>query len=137
MSSLETESLGGRETVLCPRLTSVGLLPIFVAGMVCLCGVLGYHHLTASTPYEAHQLFAQEDAGSFGGSFGSHGPADLLYTATLFVVSLGAALRLLLGRRRRPGFVRASHAALGSSLSAFMLLLTRAPSQSRLQVFLL
>lgn len=119
-----------------PRLTGTGLLLIFVAGVMCLCGALGYQHLTASAPSEAHQLLAQEDSGSPGGSFGGHGPADLFYTATLFVVSLGAALRLLLGRGRRPSVVRTSHATPGS-LPPSMLLPARAPSQARLQVFLL
>ena len=120
-----------------PRLTGAGLLLIFVAGVMCLCGALGYQHLTASAPAapsEAHQVLAQED--SPGSGFGDHGPADLFYTATLFVVSLGAALKLILGRGWRSRRVRTFHAVLRSRPPSILLPAQSLP-QARLQVFLL
>lgn len=120
-----------------PRLTSSGLLLIFLAGVMCLCSVLGYQKLSVSgpaTPLEAHQTLAQKDPAA--GGLGDHSPAGLFYTV-LFMASLGAALRLLLGRGWRPPLVRTPAAAPRFMPPSILRFPSQAPPRARLQVFLL
>lgn len=123
--------------MLSPRLTSTGLLFIFLAGVMCLCGAFGYQHLAAPGPavsLEADQASAQAEP--YQAPTGDHGPETIAYTATLLFASIGAVLYLVLRYSR------------GFSLSGIQLALRRPPPgaaplstwstlRTRLQVFLL
>ncbi|QYJ17346.1 hypothetical protein Rxycam_03194 [Rubrobacter xylanophilus DSM 9941] len=118
------------------RLTGSGLLLIFLAGAMCLCGALSYGHLAASgpaVPPEAHQAFTAEDAGATAPEH--HGPAGALYTAALFAF-LGAAVRLLLRRARVSRGAR-TFRSVSRALPRRVPSCVQAPPQARLQVFLL
>jgi hypothetical protein len=120
------------------RLTSSGLLLVFLAGVMCLCGFLGYQHAPVFDSMgfpEAHLSgtqpgFAADDRPE------NHGLASSVYAATLFAVSLGAALGLMFGVARR-------WLGIGAVLSArrlpppIVLPPPRIPARSQLQVFLL
>lgn len=119
------------------RLTSSGLLLVFVAGVMCLCGLLEYQHapvLGSVASSEVHPSVSQ--SGFADDSPGNHGPTGAVYAATLFAVSLGAALGLMFGVARR-------WADVGAVLTArrfpppIILPPPRIPARSQLQVFLL
>ena len=122
-----------------PRLTSTGLLLVFLTGVMCLCGLLEYQHAQASGDSEQH--LNTQPSGALTGFAeelpGDHGPAGEIYTvAALFAVSLGAALGLLFaGARKR--------LSVGAILRArrypppIVPPFPRIPARSRLQVFLL
>lgn len=123
--------------MLSPRLTSTGLLFILLAGVMCLCGAVGYQHLAAPGPVaslEAHRATAQAEP--YEAPAEDHGPQTIASTATLLLVSAGAALYLILVYSR--GF-----SAPGSRLSSrrppprTAPVSTRSPVRTQLQVFLL
>lgn len=120
------------------RLTSTGLLLVFLAGVMCVCGLLGYQH--TPMPGDSEPLLNTHPSGAQAGVAeerpGDHGPAGEIYTAALFAVSLGAALGLLFaGARKQLG--------VGAILTArrypppIVLPFPRIPARSQLQVFLL
>lgn len=120
--------------MLSPRLTGYGLLLIFVAGIVCLCGVMEYQHFAPAgtqEPQEAHSAVVQPgSAGDPGGATG------VIYTVTFFVASLGVVVGLLLGTLRRRSLIGVAPVCwrpppLAASVPPHI------PARSRLQVFLL
>lgn len=123
--------------MLSPRLTSSGLLLIFVAGVMCLCGLLGYQHTPIPGGSESPKTHLSEASSGLADSLSEgHGPADAFYTAVLFAVSLGAALGVLFGAARK-------WRGAGTVLTArrfpppIILPSPRIPARSQLQVFLL
>lgn len=123
--------------MLSPRLTSSGLLLVFLAGVMCLCGFLGYQHVpvfgSMASP-EAHSSGSQ--LGFVDDRPGSHGPVGAAYTAAIFAVSLGTALSLLFGVARKWSGAGEVLTARKLPPSAALPPL-RVPARSRLQVFLL
>lgn len=123
--------------MLSPRLTGSGLLLVFVAGVMCLCGLLGYQHASTLGSVGSPEAYSSGSQPGFADDRAeSHGPAGAVYAATLFAVSLGAALGILFRvARRRFG--------VGAVLTArklpppIVLPLPQIPARSRLQVFLL
>jgi len=120
------------------RLTSSGLLLVFLAGIIiCLCGMLGYQHASAlgGVGSPAVHLSGAQTSSADGLSEG-HGPAGTVSTVALFVASLGAALGLLFGAARK-------WLGTGAVLTArrrpppIVLPPPRIPARSQLQVFLL
>ncbi len=124
--------------MLSPRLTSSGLLLIFLAGIImCLCGMLGYQHTPAlggvDSP-EVHLSGAQ--AGFVNDLPEDHGSTSAVYTVALFVVSLGAALGLLFGATRK--WLGTGAVLTARRLSPQIVLPPpRITARSQLQVFLL
>lgn len=123
--------------MLSPRLTSSGLLLVFVAGVICLCGLLGYQNTPIFGGSESPKLHLSEAPAGFADNLPQdHGPAGAFYTAVLFAVSLGAALGLLFGAAGR-------WAGVGTVLTVrrfpppSVLPPPRIPARSQLQVFLL
>lgn len=123
--------------MLSPRLTSSGLLLVFVAGVICLCGLLGYQHasvLGSMASSEVHPSVSQ--SGFVDDRPENHGPAGAVYAAILFAASLGAALGLMFGVARR-------WLGIGAVLTArrlpppLVFPPPRIPVRSQLQVFLL
>lgn len=119
------------------RLTSSGLLLIFVAGVMCLCGFLGLQHAPVFGSMESPGAHLSETPSGFADDRPeNHGPASAVYAATLFAVSLGAALGLMFGVAR--GWI-----GVGAVLTArrlpppIALPPPRIPARSQLQVFLL
>ncbi|MDQ3302231.1 MAG: hypothetical protein M3518_02630 [Actinomycetota bacterium] len=119
------------------RLTSSGLLLVFLAGIiVCLCGMLGYQHAPVLGGVDSPEVhLSGSQTSSVEGLSGDHGPAGTISTAALFVVFLGAALGLLFAARKWLGT--------GAVLTArrlpppIVLPPPRIPARSQLQVFLL
>lgn len=123
--------------MLSPRLTSSGLLLVFVAGVMCLCGLLGYQHAAVFGSMESPEVHLSGTQPGFADDRPeNHGPTSAVYAATLFAVSLGAALGLLFGIARR-------WLGVGAVLTArklpppIVLPPPRIPARSRLQVYLL
>ncbi len=120
------------------RLTGSGLLLIFLAGIiVCFCGMLGYQHapmLDGSEPPRIH--LSEAPSGFTDGLQEDHGSAGSVHTTALFVVSLGAALGLMLGAARK-------WLGIGAVLTGkrfpppIVLPPPRMPARPHLQVFLL
>lgn len=120
------------------RLTSSGLLLVFLAGIIiCLCGMLGYQHTPALGGVDSPEVhLSGSQTSSVEGLSGDHGPAGTISTVALFVFSLGAALGLLFGAARK-------WLGTGAVLTAkrlpppIVLPPPRIPARSQLQVFLL
>lgn len=123
--------------MLSPRLTGSGLLLVFLAGVMCLCGTFGYQHAVVSGPAEPTAIHALAVQPSFASDRqDDHGKTGAVYTAALFAVSLGAALGLLLGGGRKQA--RKETPPLFRRLSpTIVFLLRRTPVRSQLQVFIL
>ena len=119
------------------RLTSSGLLLVFVAGVMCLCGLLGFQHAPVFGSMGSPDMHMSDtQSGLADDNPENHGPAGAVYAATLFAVSLGAALGLMFGVARR-------WTGVGAVLTArrfpppIVLPPPRIPARSQLQVFLL
>lgn len=119
-----------------PQLTGTGLLLIFLAWVMCVCGTLGYQHLTTSGPAAPLEMHKSAQADSNEERPGDHGPAIVLYTVSLFVAYVGAALCWLLARARRPR-PAAIHRLVRRPLPRTTPVLAQAPARAQLQVFLL
>lgn len=133
--SVRSAAAGGH--TLPPRLTSVGLLLIFLAGVLCLCGALGYQHIAAPGPavsLEDHAQPAPED--SPAEHAGDHGPTTIAYTATLLAASAGLALLLLAGPARRIR-LRCTNIYVRRPPPKAAPLAVQGPARPQLQVFLL
>lgn len=125
------------DLIMSPRLTGIGLLLIFLAGVMCLCGTLGYQNLVSPGPaasLEAHAEPAQTDPRAEHA--GDHGPATVAYAATLLFVSAGAALYLVLGYVRSFRLSR-SHLSVVRPPPKTAPLTAQVPVRSQLQIFLL
>lgn len=123
--------------MLSSRLTSSGLLLVFVAGVMCLCGFLGFQHAPAFGSMGSPGAHMSDTQSGFADDRPeNHGPAGAVYAATLFVVSLGVALGLMFGVAR-------TRFGVGAVLTArrlpplIVLPPPRIPARSQLQVFLL
>lgn len=120
-----------------PRLTGVGLLLIFLAGVMCLCGTLGYQHLAGpAASLEAHPEPVQADSRAEHAA--EHGPATTAFTATTLLVaaSVGAALWLAFRHARSLRLLRA-RLSVRRPPPKTAPLATRKPVRSQLQIFLL
>lgn len=120
-----------------PRLTSAGLLFIFLAGVMCLCGTVGYQHFAApgpAVPLEAQQAATEADPDAVWS--GEHSPLTVAYTATLLFASVGAALYLVLGYARTLRLSR-NQPVSGWYLPDAATMAARAPVRTQLQIFLL
>lgn len=119
------------------RLTSSGLLLIFLAGMMCICGLVGYKHMPTSETVGAPEVYASgaRSTPAYDPAEG-HIPVGGLYTVAIFALSLGAALALLLGVARKWLSARAI-LFFGRSLPPVTLPRPRITARSQLQVFLL
>jgi hypothetical protein len=120
-----------------PRLTSAGLLFIFLAGVMCLCDTASYQHLTApgpAIPLESQQVTTEADPDAVWS--GERGTPMVAYTVTLLFASIGIVLYLALGYARtlRPSSVRPVS---GGYPRATAPLNARAPVRTQLQIFLL
>lgn len=123
--------------MLSPRLTSSGLLLVFLAGVMCLCGLLGYQHAPVFGSMESPEAHLSGSQPGFADDRPEgHGPVGAVYAATLFAVSMGAALGLLFGGARRG--LGAGAVLIARKLPLPIVLPPpRITTRSRLQVFLL
>lgn len=119
------------------RLTGYGLLLIFLAGVMCLCGLLGYQHAPGFGSMGSPEVhLSSSQSGFVDDRSESHGPAGVAYTVALFAVSLGATLGLLFGLVRR--WFGVGEVLIARRLPPPVVLPPPLiPARSRLQVFLL